>query len=138
MKTIEYEFNPKEKIYWVSLHQTAAEGKCSFCLGDGEFLRMSDNSKIKCHLCDGKGKINIGYDASYKVFTGIVNSVRIWIQDNITNISYNVCNLEDGWGRNLKDSELYGDITEATRACEKLNKESGIMGSRGTIGITGG
>ena len=136
MKTINYRFDPNDNVYWVSLYNEPVEGKCPFCLGDGTFLRQSDGSLIPCHNCGGKGKVNIGYDASYKVFSGTVNTIRTHIQYDNNQIWYNVCDIENGWGHDLDDSRLYESIIEATKACEKLNKELGKAGSRGTYGTT--
>jgi hypothetical protein len=76
-----------------------------------------------------------GYDASYKVFTGIVNALNIYVQKDGIDISYNLCNVENGWGQNIKDSELYKNITDATEKCDKLNNK-GATGSRGAYGTT--
>jgi hypothetical protein len=138
MKTVEYRFDPDDKVYWISFHNEPVEGKCPFCLGDGNFLRRSDKTSVQCRECKGTGKMNAGYDTTYKVFTGVVNVLRIQIQKDRTEISYNVCNIENGWGHDLNDSELYDNITDATEKCQKLNNKSGAMGNRGTYGITGG
>jgi hypothetical protein len=135
MKTVEYRFDPDDKAYWIGLHNKPVDAKCPFCLGDGNFLRQSDKTLVPCRECKGTGKMSSGYNTSYKVFTGIINALNIHIQEDRIDISYNICNVIDGWGQNIEDSELYENITEATEKCDKLNNK-GAMGSRGTYGTT--
>jgi hypothetical protein len=135
MKTVEYRFDPDDRVYWIGLHNKPVDAKCPFCLGDGNFLRRVDKTLVQCRECKGTGKMSSGYDASYKVFTGIVNALNIYVQKDGIDISYNLCNVENGWGQNIKDSELYKNITDATEKCDKLNNK-GATGSRGAYGTT--
>ena len=89
MNQAKYKYSPTKKVFYHKLESTPRFRDCPDCLGEGK-LTNKNNAKITCQLCKGDKQISTSGRLSYIVKEGIIDSVKIEVDEDCDFVKYNI------------------------------------------------
>ena len=124
METVNYKYVKGQKLFYIKPKSTPTIKTCPTCEGEGFLVRAKTLIQVVCPLCKGNKTISNSGSIKYCVFTGEIQTVVIEI-DDLIEIRYRMsCETDD---ENeyyiLMEDELFEDIDEANKECEKMNNK---------------